>query len=232
MKTVVLLSGGMDSSTLLYHLKDAGHECFGLVIDYGQRHVREIAAALEIAKQANIPLKVVNLTVLRDVLTGSCQTDSSLEVPEGHYADENMRLTVVPNRNMILLSVALGYAQSVGAQQVAYAAHAGDHAVYPDCRPEFVAVMQEAAKLCGFEPIELVAPFVNLTKTDICFRGATLGVPLDRTYSCYKGKHNQCGRCSTCFERREAFLESGVHDFTVYEDKTPIKDLIQEYKQK
>lgn len=216
-KILVVLSGGMDSTTLLYHLKDQGHELRALGVDYGQRHRRELDAARAICDAAGIPFQVADLTALNPLMGGSALTDPSIAVPEGHYAAENMKATVVPNRNMLLIAVSLSHCVALGYDAVAYAAHAGDHTIYPDCRPEFAAVMDAAAHLCDFEPRRLLRPFVTWTKADIAARGAELGVPYDVTWTCYQGGAKHCGRCGTCVERIEAFRLGGVEDPTDYE---------------
>jgi 7-cyano-7-deazaguanine synthase len=216
-KAIVLLSGGMDSTTLLYELLRSGYDVAALGINYGQRHVRELESAAAVAARAGVEYKLLDLSSVKDFLAGSSQT-SDIDVPEGHYADESMRITVVPNRNMILLSCAIGWAVSRNATVVAYAAHAGDHAIYPDCRLPFINALGEAAKLCHFYPVELFAPFASISKTDICRRGFQLEVPYELTWSCYKGLDKHCGKCGTCTERREAFRDAGiVTDPTTYE---------------
>ena len=202
----------MDSATLLYHLLDLGNDVLPLAIYYGQRHARELISARDICKRAGLDLREVNLSAVRQVLGGSSQTDTSVPVPEGHYADENMKLTIVPNRNMILLSVAIAYAVSARATVVAYGAHAGDHTIYPDCRPEFVEALQVAAHLGNWEPVELLAPFLHIDKAAILARGLELGVPYEKTWTCYAGGDMPCGRCGSCSERADAFLRNGVSD--------------------
>lgn len=216
-KTVVVFSGGMDSTTLLYGMRAIGRQVIPLGIDYGQRHRKELEAAAKICWDLHLPYQIADLRALRSLLGGSSQTDDTIAVPEGHYAEESMKKTVVPNRNMILLSVAIARAISAGADQVAYGAHAGDHAIYPDCRPEFVMAMRHVAKLADWSQVEIVAPFLDKTKADIARQGKELGVPFELTWSCYKGGDVHCGKCGTCVERREAFLVAGVTDPTTYE---------------
>jgi 7-cyano-7-deazaguanine synthase len=214
MKTVVIYSGGMDSTTLLYQLRAQGRELLALGVDYGQRHRRELEAAAAICQKLGVPYRVADLRGVRDLLGGSSQTDPRVPVPEGHYAEESMKATVVPNRNMVMLAVAAGYAMSQGAQSVAYAAHAGDHAIYPDCRPEFADALDHAIGLADWRRVTLERPFIGLTKTDIAVLGMALGVPFEDTWSCYKGGERHCGKCGTCVERREAL---GEMDRTEYE---------------
>ena len=221
MKSVVIYSGGLDSTVLLYHLKANGHDLSALSVDYGQRHRRELDCAAKICKLAGVPNRIADLSSIRDLLSGSSLTSPQIEVAEGHYTEESMKSTVVPNRNMILLSLAAGHALSLGANQVAYAAHSGDHAIYPDCRNEFAVAVAEAMKLCDWQPIELIRPFIDLTKAEIVAIGSQLNVPFENTWSCYKGGAVHCGRCGTCIERREAFHLAGLHDPTAYASDAP-----------
>jgi 7-cyano-7-deazaguanine synthase len=219
-KVLAVVSGGMDSVTLAHMLKADGHAIELLSVNYGQRHVRELRAAERCAERLDSPHLVLDLP-LGPVLTGSALTDPDVEVPEGHYADESMRSTVVPNRNAILLSVAVGVAIAHGLDGVAVGVHAGDHPIYPDCRPQFIdafARMIHVANEGFIHPtFEVLAPFIRSTKDEIVTIGAKLGVPYEDTWSCYKGGEVHCGRCGTCVERREAFVLAGVHDPTRYE---------------
>ena len=218
-KTVIILSGGMDSTTLAYYLKDKGHDLYALSFYYGQKHNKEVLVADEIAQGLNIPFKLVDIRKVGSILKSSL-TDKNKKVPEGHYAAENMKSTVVPNRNMIMLSIAAGYAKSIEATKLAYAAHGGDHFIYLDCRPKFVHALQMAFSASfGYEKpyLELIAPFNTLDKTDIVRIGYMLKVPYELTWSCYVGKDEHCGKCGTCFERKEAFKLAKVKDPTKYE---------------
>jgi 7-cyano-7-deazaguanine synthase len=216
---VISLSGGLDSSVMAYHLAAQGHNIKAITVNYGQRHAREIEAARWIARSLSIEHQVLYLAdPLRGIL-GEC---SSLlldgpAIPEGHYAHESMKSTIIPNRNMLLISLAVAYSISNGLGGVAYAAHSGDHAIYPDCRPEFARAMDAAVSLCDWSEQVLLRPFINLTKADIVVLGAELKVPFERTWSCYKGGSTHCGKCGTCVERREAFELAGVKDPTTYE---------------
>lgn len=217
MKSVVLLSGGLDSCVLLTCLLKQGQDVVALSVDYGQRHgARELAASAAIAEALGVERVVVDLSVLGE-MGGSALTDTSTAVPLGHYEDETMRATVVPNRNMVLLSLAGALAVARGAGEVAYAAHRGDRAVYPDCRTEFVEAMRQALALAAYEPIALSAPFVHLTKGEVAALGSELGAPMALSWSCYQGGELHCGRCGTCVERREAFAIAEVADPTEYE---------------
>jgi 7-cyano-7-deazaguanine synthase len=186
-----------------------------LSIDYGQRHARELRSAERIANLARVEHRVADVRALGS-FGGSSQTSDEIAVPHGHYADASMRLTVVPNRNMVLLALATAWAVATKSSAVAYGAHAGDHAVYPDCRAEFADVMAVAMTLCDYEPVALLRPFVQMTKADVVARGAELSVPFAETWSCYEGKQVHCARCGTCVERREAFELAGVPDPTEY----------------
>jgi len=210
MKTVLLLSGGLDSTTLLYYLKDLGYEIYCLSFDYGQRHSKELEAAKKIAEIKKVPHKIVDITNINELLLGSSLT-SDIDIPYGHYKDESMKSTVVPNRNMILLSLAIGYAVSIDADKVSYAAHSGDHAIYPDCRPIFYDRMNEVAEIANYKQIKIEAPFINIDKKEIVKIGEKLGVPFDLTWTCYEGKDEPCGKCGSCIERKEALEEAGIH---------------------
>ena len=230
--TVVLLSGGMDSTTLLYHLlKTEDKKTLAAIsFNYGQRHRKEIAQAQEIAYRHNVPHTTIDLKNLKPILKGSALTDDSIEVPEGHYEAESMKQTVVPNRNLIMLTIASSMAISLKYSQVAYAAHSGDHAIYPDCRKEFIDKLKEVFELSDWHKIKLSTPFIAMTKAEIAKHGHELGVPYHLTWSCYKGRELHCGKCGTCVERRSAFIEANIPDPTEYEANagplpdTPKKD--------
>lgn len=216
-KVVAIYSGGMDSTVLLFHLRSQGYDVSALSVDYGQRHRKELDSARSICRMVGIPHEVADLRGIAHLLKGNSLIGSEVEVPEGHYAEESMKATVVPNRNMIMLSVAIGYAISLGAQFVAYGAHSGDHTIYPDCRPEFAAALNTAALLADWHQVELLRPFVRLTKAEIVKRGAELNIPFELTWSCYKGGERHCGLCGTCVERAEAFSLAGLQDPTDYD---------------
>jgi len=218
--TVAVVSGGLDSTVMAYALRAEGHRLHAISFDYGQRHRKELDCARDLAADLGAPWELVDLRAagITRLLAGSALTDESIEVPEGHYADESMRVTVVPNRNAVMLALACALAVSIGAGAVAFAVHAGDHPIYPDCRPEFVAAFEamERVAMQGMVELRILAPFVQLTKEDIVRLGAGHDVPFERTWSCYKGGELHCGRCGTCHERREAFTLAGVADPTVY----------------
>lgn len=176
----------------------------------------KISFSRMIAKLLNLNHSVLELPMIGEILGGSALTDPTIELPEGHYAEESMKKTVVPNRNMILLSLAAGHAISLSFDTVAYAAHAGDHTIYPDCRPEFADSMEKSLKLADWNEIKLYRPFVNLTKEELVRHGLELGVPFEKTWSCYAGGNLHCGKCGTCVERKEAFELVGIPDPTDY----------------
>ena len=215
-KWILLLSGGLDSATLAAELVAKGHTVVALSILYGQKHSRELDSARAIAQHLKMEHRIVDLNALQPLISNSSQT-SSLEVPEGHYTEASMKLTVVPNRNMILISIALGLAVNLKFDGVAYAAHAGDHAIYPDCRKSFVEAMDKAAQLCDWHSVRLWAPYVDLSKSEIVERAFQLELPIEKTWSCYKGEEIHCGRCGTCVERQEAFQILGLQDSILYE---------------
>ena len=219
MKTVAIVSGGMDSSVLIYDLLSQGHELDLISFNYGQKHKIELTYAAKISKQLNLPHTIVDITNLTSLLSKSTLT-SDAPVPDGHYAEENMKLTVVPNRNSIMLNIAAAYAITNEASAIATAVHSGDHFIYPDCRPAFIDALENLLRVAndGFLPadFQVLAPYVHISKDRICARGAELDVPWLDTWSCYKGGEIHCGSCGTCFERREAFELAGIKDPTSY----------------
>lgn len=215
-KVVVIYSGGMDSFTVLNRALQDGKEVYALSFDYGQRHVKELTCASKVCKQLNVSHKVIDISSINQLLAGSSLTDD-IDIPEGHYEADNMKSTVVPNRNMILLSLAIGYAVSVGASQVYYGAHAGDHAIYPDCRPEFVLKMNDVAQIANYEAVEIFSPYLNKSKIEILQDGLSMGLDYSDTWTCYNGREKACGKCGACHERLEAFAENGEIDPIAYE---------------
>ncbi|MEI4487414.1 7-cyano-7-deazaguanine synthase QueC [Frigidibacter sp. MR17.14] len=219
MKTLVICSGGLDSVSLAHVTAAEGRLSRLVSFDYGQRHAKEVDFARAAAARLGVPFHLIDLRAIGAALTGSALTDD-VAVPDGHYREETMRITVVPNRNAIMLTVAFGVAAAQGDGAVATAVHGGDHFIYPDCRPAFTEAfdaMQRAA-LDGYADVRLVTPFVHRSKTDIVTAGAAVGTPFAETWSCYKGGERHCGRCGTCVERREAFHIASVADPTDYED--------------
>ncbi len=233
MKTIVICSGGLDSVTLAHKVAKE-HDLVGLVsFDYGQRHKKELAFAERAAKKLGVSHHLIDISNVGKMLSGSALTDD-LDVPEGHYAEDNMKVTVVPNRNAIMLTIAYGVASAQGADTVATAVHGGDHFIYPDCRPGFVKAFDEMQKhaLEGVSEVSLYTPFLNKTKAQIVEEGAKAGVDFAETWSCYKGAENHCGRCGTCVERREAFDIAGAEDPTVYDDPDFWIETVAKAKQK
>ena len=217
MKAVVLFSGGLDSTVLAQQLINQKAVVHLLSIHYGQRHHKELQHSTRIAQLLGLPHQILDFSNLGKLLSGSSLTDDTVPLPEGHYEEESMKSTVVPNRNMILLSLAGGHALSIGFDTIAYAAHAGDHTIYPDCRPEFTNAMETVLNLADWEPLRLLRPFVDLTKQDLVRLGDDMGAPLHETWSCYAGRALHCGKCGTCVERKEAFSLANVSDPTKYE---------------
>ena len=214
-KAAIILSGGMDSTTLLYDIK-RHNEPIALIFDYNQRHKKEIDCAHKTCIKLNVPYKIINLNVLNDIAP-SVLTRNTLEVPEGNYNDENMKQTVVPNRNMVMLSLAASYCMSDGIKDLFYGAHAGDHDIYPDCRESFINSMRETLHLSDWNLCQLWAPYMNMNKGDIAKRGKELGVDYSLTWTCYKGKEKACGKCGSCTERLEAFEKAKMIDPIEYE---------------
>lgn len=213
--SVIIVSGGMDSVTMLYEMKD--RIALGVSFDYGSNHnAREIAFAGLHCERLGIRHIVIRLDFMCRYFKSSL-FEGAGAVPEGHYDDDNMRSTVVPFRNGIMLSVAAGIAESNGLRYLMIANHGGDHAIYPDCRPEFIRAMSDATKFGTYPGVEIVAPYTELTKSDIARKGKTLGVNYAETWSCYKGGDRHCGRCGTCVERREALRDAGIEDLTEYD---------------
>ena len=216
---IAIVSGGMDSVTLAHDLAAHGKSLHLITFDYGQRHRKEIGFAARCATYLGAKHTVVDLTSMAPLLKGSALTDD-IEVPDGHYAEPNMSITVVPNRNAVMLAIAYAAAVAEGAPIVAAGMHAGDYPIYPDCRPAFIEsfAAMEAVATEGYAPanLSLYAPWLYKTKSDIVKRGEELRLDWAATWSCYKGLELQCGKCGTCYERREAFLEAGVTDPTEY----------------
>ncbi|TLU66442.1 7-cyano-7-deazaguanine synthase QueC [Thalassotalea litorea] len=215
-KVVVIYSGGMDSFTVLNRAVKDNKEVFALSFDYGQRHVKELEYAAKVCRELKIEHKIIDITSINQLLTGSSLTDE-IDIPEGHYAEESMKSTVVPNRNMILLSLAVGYAVSKGAGQVYYGAHSGDHAIYPDCRPEFVMKMNDVCKIANYEAVEIYSPYLTVSKIEILTDGLTMGLDYSKTWTCYNGREKACGKCGACQERLEAFEKNQITDPLAYE---------------
>ncbi|MGW3210171.1 7-cyano-7-deazaguanine synthase QueC [Streptomyces sp. NPDC001135] len=217
---VVVLSGGLDSTTLMAHYAALGYSLIAVTVDYGQRHRKEIDSARAVAAHYGARHHIVDLSGFGSVLGGSALTDDSVSVPDGHYAEQTMRATVVPNRNAVLANVAVSVAVAHRAATVALGMHAGDHFIYPDCRPAFLQALNALVKVAneGFCTPAVEAPFITWSKADIAAHGTRLGAPLELSWSCYKGSERHCGTCGTCYERREAFQKAGLPDPTDYVD--------------
>lgn len=206
--SVIVLSGGMDSTTLLHEYKD--RIALAVTFDYGSKHnAREIECARINCRMLDIEHLVIPLEFMGRYFKSSLLIGGE-DIPEGHYEDENMKSTVVPFRNGIMLSIAAGLAESRGLRKVMLANHGGDHAIYPDCRPGFVEAMSKAIQEGTYEGVTIFAPYTNITKSDIARKGKSLGVDYSLTYSCYKGGERHCGKCGTCVERLEALRDAGI----------------------
>jgi len=215
MNTVLILSGGMDSATLAYHLIEKDHTIYAVTFNYSQRHKKEIDSAIKIAKHLNISHTILDISNIGMLLKGSSLTDD-IPTPHGHYTAENMKLTVVPNRNAIMLSIAYGIAVSLKYDMVAIGVHAGDHHIYPDCRENFIHAIEHSLQIGNESNITIYAPYLTYDKTDIAEEGAKLSVPYQDTWTCYEGGENHCGLCGSCNERKEAFKLANVKDVTEY----------------
>lgn len=216
-KTVVIYSGGMDSFTVLHRALREGLSVHALSFDYGQRHARELDAARQVCASLGLPHQVVDIRAIHGLIDNSALTNPDQAMPQGEYGADNLRATVVPNRNMILLSLAIAKAVNIGAGRVDYGAHGGDHILYPDCRPEFVEAMNHVAGIANFEPVKLHAPYLSSSKADILREGLAMGLDYRHTWTCYEGRELACGVCGSCRERLAAFSANGVTDPLTYE---------------
>ncbi len=213
--SLIVVSGGMDSITLLHEYAD--QIALAVTFNYGSNHAKkEIPFAQLHCQRLGIKHLVIPLSFMHDYFKSSL-LEGDAAIPEGHYADENMKSTVVPFRNGIMLSIACGIAESNGLHKVLIANHGGDHSIYPDCRPEFINAMSSAMQNGTYEHIEIFAPYTNISKGDIARHGKALGIDYSETWSCYRGGDKHCGKCGTCVERHEALLEAGIDDPTEYE---------------
>lgn len=210
MKTKLIYSGGMDSTVLLYTLIERGHDVSCVSFYYGQRHNRELQCATSICNDLGINHQIVTLPQMR----GSSLVGDG-DIPHGHYAEESMKQTVVSNRNMIFIAHAISLAITDGCDSVAYGCHAGDHAIYPDCRPDFVEVMRQAALYCDWTGVMLLTPFLLIDKTEIAREAKRLKVPLNKTWTCYEGKDEPCGKCGSCVERNEAITNANNENYGI-----------------
>lgn len=211
-KALIILSGGLDSTVLAHDIISAGNcDLAAISFDYGQKHTRELDCAAEQAKILKIDHRIIALPFINE-LFASTLLKSGKELPHGHYKDDNMKQTVVPNRNMIMLSIAAGVAISQQRVELYYGAHGGDHAIYPDCRPDFVKAMQGVLHLCDWQDIDLKVPYLRDNKEKIVRRGLELGVNFSKTWTCYAGGEQACGSCGSCVERAEAFAINNTVD--------------------
>lgn len=215
-KAIVIYSGGMDSFTALHKAIKTNDEVAAISFNYGQRHKKELEYASRVCEELGLEHRIVDLSAINPLLAGSALTDD-ISVPEGHYEEVSMKQTVVPNRNMIMLSIAVGYAVSVEAQSVYFGAHSGDHAIYPDCRTEFVEAMNAVCAIANYQAVEIRAPYLHKNKIDILADGIELGLDYAQTWTCYNGREKACGKCGSCQERLEAFELNGIKDPLAYE---------------
>lgn len=214
--SVIIVSGGLDSITLLYDKAET--IALAISFDYGQNHSKkELPYAEYHCQKLGIPHITIPLTFMHQYFKSSL-LEGAEAIPEGHYEEENMKSTVVPFRNGIMLAIATGIAESHELKRVYIANHGGDHTIYPDCRPEFIDAMDKATSAGTFVDVRVEAPYTNISKADIVRRGTALGIDYAKTWSCYKGSEIHCGKCGTCVERKEAFADAGVNDPTEYEE--------------
>ena len=222
MKVVCLVSGGMDSVVALYHAHNEHEVVHSLSFQYGAKHnPKEIPLARKHSEKLKIPHVTVNLDFVAQTFKSDLLSTGG-DIPDGHYEELTMKKTVVPLRNGIMLTIAAGFAESRGGEGLVIAAHSGDHAIYPDCREDFMADMAGAIRNGTYAQIQLLRPFIAFTKAQIAKRGDELGVDFSQTWSCYKGKQIHCGTCGTCVERREAFELARIKDPMQYENMAPL----------
>lgn len=210
-KALISLSGGMDSTTLLYWALNEGYDVSAISFDYGQNHKKEINFARKHCTELNISFEVVELDFLNKI-SNSSLTNGAENIPEGHYEEDNMKSTVIPFRNGLFLSILASYAEANEIQTILLGNHGGDHAIYPDTRGSFIDGMTKAIKEGTYQQVDIIAPFTDISKSDICRIGLKLNVPYKYTWSCYKGYDEPCGKCGTCIERTEAFLDNNTTD--------------------
>ena len=217
MRAIVALSGGMDSATVLAEALSQERQCDAVSFYYASKHnAFENEKARELARCYGVSFRIINIARIMDDFSSNLLMNGG-EIPEGHYEEESMKATIVPCRNMIFASILAGLAESIGAKEVWLGIHAGDHAIYPDCRPEFFYAMADAVLRATDEKVTLMAPFLYGTKTDILRRGMILKVPYTLTRTCYKNQEIACGKCGSCQERLEAFKNIGRNDVIQYE---------------
>lgn len=212
MKIIAILSGGLDSATALYALRQEHQVTEAVTFDYGQRHRKEIKCSRKICAALDLPHRVIDIRNFNELLPGNSLTSRDVATPHGHYKEETMKQTVVPNRNAIMINIAAGYAVSQKIYGLGLGVHAGDHYIYPDCRPEFIESQQKTLSLANDCDFKLFAPFLLVNKTEIVAKGHALGVPFEHTWTCYEGGEKPCGKCGSCVERAEAFEHNGLED--------------------
>lgn len=220
-KAIVIYSGGMDSYTVLHHALRQGYDVHALSFHYGQRHCRELDVARNVCHRLGIAHQVIDIRAIHSLIDNSALTDDRRDLPGGDYDDGNMVATLVPNRNMILLSLAIAQAVNIGAELCFYGAHGGDHVLYPDCRPEFVERMNAVAAIANFEAIRIEAPYLHVDKAAILADGLAMGLDYGETWTCYLGEELACGTCGSCRERLAAFAANGIDDPIRYSLKQP-----------
>ena len=211
-KAVVIYSGGMDSYTVLHRALRQGFDVHALSFHYGQRHAKELQVAEKVCQDLAIDHRLIDIRAVHSLMDSSALTDSEYAMPSGEYAEGNLAATVVPNRNMVLLSLAIAYAVNIGADVCFYGAHGGDHVLYPDCRPEFVDRMNAVSAIANFEPVHIEAPYLHSDKATILADGLAMGLDYAQTWTCYLGEELACGRCGSCHERLAAFAANGLTD--------------------
>lgn len=211
-KITLIYSGGSDSFTLLHHALDQGIEVECITFSYGQKHIKEIDFAKENCKRLGLSHTLIDIGYPESIFGSSSLIDEATDIPHGSYKEESMKSTIVPNRNMIFISYAIAYSIAHDIDEVWYGAHAGDHFIYPDCRPEFLRSMNTAAELCDPSKISVKAPFINLNKGEILKIGLDLNIDYSKTWTCYKGLEKACGKCGSCVERIEAFTDNNSSD--------------------
>jgi 7-cyano-7-deazaguanine synthase len=220
-RAVVIYSGGMDSYTVLHRARREGYELHALSFNYGQRHARELDTAKQVCAELGIAHQIVDIRAIHGLIDSSALTDASQALPGGDYDADNLSATVVPNRNMILLSLAIAQAVNIGAERVFYGAHGGDHVLYPDCRPEFVEKMNDVAAIANFSPVAIEAPYLHKGKDEILADGLAMGLDYANTWTCYLGETLACGECGSCRERLAAFAHHGLSDPLGYSSQRP-----------
>lgn len=219
-KVLVILSGGLDSTTLLYDMVHQGYEVEAVSFFYKQRHSKELDFARRTTEKLNIPHRLIDISFMSDMLSKtSLIAKNNIDIPEGDYREESMKSTVVPARNLIMSSIAISLASEIQAHKVAIGVHSGDHDIYPDCRPEFIEKLNEVAKIADYWKVEIIAPYVDMSKGDIVRRGLEIGADYSDAWTCYKGKEKACGACGSCIERLEAFEDNNAVDPIEYENR-------------